>query len=129
MSAGGPEGEVWGQRLLANQFVAVLGTELKSKVVGQEGNLDQLLLKARFEEAKRKELACRRSAPFVKRPLPGITKVNPSRHFNVQPGMAKISSTGTEHAGNRPSEGAANKPQRRKCFNCGMEGHMVRECP
>ena len=83
VSAGGPEGEVWGQRLLANQFVAGLGTELKSKVVGQEGNLDQLLLKAQFEEAKRKELACQQSVPFVKRLPPGGTKVSQSRHPSV----------------------------------------------
>ena len=126
--AGGTNRDVWG-RMLANQFVAGLGMELKYKVVGQEGNLDQVLLKDRFEEAKRKELACQRSAPFVKRLPPGGTKVNQTRHSSVQPGITKTYGTGLEHDGNRPAQGSANKPQKRKCFNCGIEGHMVRECP
>ena len=45
------------QSVLANQFVVGLRSELKAKVVGNEGNLDHLLIKARFEEAKQKELA------------------------------------------------------------------------
>jgi hypothetical protein len=46
-----------GQSVLANQFIAGLHSDLKSKVVGTEGNPEQLLLKARFEEAKKRELA------------------------------------------------------------------------
>ena len=46
-----------GQSFLANQFVAGLRPELKAKVVSSEGNMEQLLMKARFEEAKQKELA------------------------------------------------------------------------
>ena len=46
-----------GQSVLANQFVAGLRPELKVKVVGSEGNMEQLLMKARFEETKQKELA------------------------------------------------------------------------
>lgn len=99
MSAGGPKGEVWG-RLLANKFVAGLGAELKTKVVGQEGSLDQLLLQARFEEAKRTELANQRSTPMVRRPLPGT---NQSYHSNGQQGTARTPRTGTENAGNKQS--------------------------
>ena len=56
---GEPEADSMGRTVLANQFVSGLQTELKSKVVGTEGNLEQLLViqKARFEEAKRRELA------------------------------------------------------------------------
>ena len=45
-----------GQSVLANQFIAGLRSDLKSKVVGVEGSLEQLLLKARSEEAKKREL-------------------------------------------------------------------------
>ena len=45
-----------GQSVLANQFVAGLRPELKAEVVGSEGNMEQLLMKAQFEEAKQKEL-------------------------------------------------------------------------
>ena len=56
VNRGGPEKEKMGQSVLANQFIAGLRSDLKSKVVGVEGSLEQLLLKARFEEAKKREL-------------------------------------------------------------------------
>jgi len=46
------EAETMGQSVLANQFVAGLCPELKAKVVGTEGNIEQLLTKARFEKGK-----------------------------------------------------------------------------
>lgn len=54
---GGPEANSMGQVVLANQFISGLRSDLKAKVVGKEGNLEQLLVKARFEEAKKRELA------------------------------------------------------------------------
>ena len=42
--------------VLVNQFVAELIEDIKVKVVGIEGSLDQLLAKARFEEAKLRDL-------------------------------------------------------------------------
>ncbi len=42
--------------VLANQFVVGLIPELKRKVAGTEGNFEQLLTKARFEEAKLREI-------------------------------------------------------------------------
>lgn len=56
------ESSSMGQTVLANQFVAGLCPELKAKVVGTEGSIEQLLVKARFEEAKRKQLATMRNA-------------------------------------------------------------------
>jgi len=56
LSRGGQEAESMGQSVLANRFVARLRPGLKAKVVGNEGNMEQLLMKARFEEAKQKEL-------------------------------------------------------------------------
>jgi hypothetical protein len=46
-----------GQVLLANQFVAGLHPELKSKLMGVDGTLEELVLKARFKEVKGQEFA------------------------------------------------------------------------
>ena len=43
-----------GQSVLSSQFVAGLIPELKTKIAGVEGNLENLLTKARSEEAKLK---------------------------------------------------------------------------
>ena len=49
---GSEEAETMGRAVLANQFLAGLHRELKGKLAGQEGTFDQLLARARFEEAK-----------------------------------------------------------------------------
>ena len=49
---GSEEAETMGRAVLANQFLAGLHPELKGKLAGQEGTFDQLLARARFEEAK-----------------------------------------------------------------------------
>ena len=115
-SRGTPEAESMGETILANQFVAGLLPGLKSKLVGSEGTLGQLLAKARFEEAKSKELkALTRPPPPMKKPnnggpLPGTPPKHP----------AKWLTSGTAEKGDS---------QNRKCFNCGLTGHMRRDCP
>ena len=49
-----------GCAILTNQFISGLQPELKSKQAGQDGSFDQLLARARFEEAKQRELAAER---------------------------------------------------------------------
>ena len=49
-----------GRAVLTNQFLSGLQPELKSKLAGQEGSFDQLLARARFEEAKQREFAAER---------------------------------------------------------------------
>ena len=53
---GTQEAERLGQLVLVNQFVAGLLEDIKAKVVGIEGGFDQLLSRARFEEAKLRDL-------------------------------------------------------------------------
>ena len=53
---GTSESEEMGRSVLLNQFTAGLLPHLKEKIVGVEGIFDQLLVKARFEEAKKKEM-------------------------------------------------------------------------
>ena len=52
----GPQAERMGRTLLANQFVTGLRPDLKRKLIGTEGSLEELVLKARFEEAKTRDL-------------------------------------------------------------------------
>ena len=49
--------ESFGRSVLAHQFVTGLLPVLRSKVVGNEGDLDHLLIKTRFEESKIRDLA------------------------------------------------------------------------
>ena len=58
------EAEAVGQTILTNQFVAGLLPEIKSTIVGSEGNFNQLLSKARFEEAKLREIYSIQSSPI-----------------------------------------------------------------
>lgn len=53
---GNEETESMGKSVLAFQFVAGLSADLKSKLAGVEGDFDHLLVKARFEETRLKEL-------------------------------------------------------------------------
>ena len=49
---GTKEAEALHQTILTNQFVAGFLSDIKSNIVGSEGNFNQLLAKARFEEVK-----------------------------------------------------------------------------
>ena len=60
-----------GQSVLANQFISGLQPVLKSKVVGTESNLKQLLVKTCFEEANICELPSnnpKRTPPVIASP-------------------------------------------------------------
>ena len=49
---GSPEAEAMGRAVLSSQFVAVLRADINAKVAGVDGDFDELLMKARFEEAR-----------------------------------------------------------------------------
>ena len=100
---GGAEAEAMGQSVLANQFILGLRPILKSKVVGTEGNLEQLLVKARFEKPKHRELSVgnlKKTPPVTGSP-PNPNTSSTSRGFSRQ------------QQGNR-----ADEPK--GCYNCGM---------
>ena len=114
-SRGGPEAEVMGQTVLANQFVSGLCSELKSKVVGIDGGLEQLLLKARFEEAKRKEFASAKPPTYPKKSTGGPNSSPAPK--SLPKGILPSSDSPKPEKGNR------------NCYNCGLAGHLVRVCP
>ena len=102
----------WDKTVLASQFVAGLRPHLQAKVVGMEGGLDQLVLKARFEEAKSKELTAAR---------PGAA---------TKPNKGSAPSGGTSSGAPRKGDQGSNRQTQRtqltdKCFNC---GHYARDC-
>ena len=77
-----------------------------------EGTVDQLLLKARFEEAKNGELrSSSRVQPMMKQSC-GVTPAETSL-------IKTINEKGALH-----EEDIRSK----KCFSCGLEGHMKRDC-
>ena len=98
--------------MLVNQFVAGLHLEIKSKLVGLEGNFSQLLVKARFEEVK-------------------------LHHFGCVQSQAKVYLPSTPRSVVSPENDASFRPQRSgvqfktvpKCYNCGSSSHLIRQCP
>ncbi len=46
-----------GRTVLTCQFIAGLRNEIKAKIAGVVGDFEQLVMKAQFEEAKRRDLA------------------------------------------------------------------------
>ena len=105
------ESEPMAQMVLVNQFISGLRPSLKAKVVGTEGNLDQILVKARFEEAKARELALTRGNQVPKKPQENSTSKTPSRDVNPKPTTSK------------------GDWKDRTCHNCGLKGHLMRACP
>ena len=88
--------------------MAGLLPDIKSKMVGSEGNFNQLLSKARFEEAKLREIDSIQSSPPIsvvhKTPRPTL-------------GLQQQRSSGTRYN------------VRPRCYNCGSTSHLIRLCP
>lgn len=82
MSQQGSKGaDKMGKTVLANQFVVGLILELKRKVAGTGGNFKQLLTKARFEEAKLREI--------TRKPKPTLQIQSESHTLKENPGTKK----------------------------------------
>lgn len=71
---GSQEAEEIGRTVLPSQFVAGLRNKIKIKRAGMEGDMDQLLVRARFEEAKRKDLVNTDKSMRTERRLPGVAE-------------------------------------------------------
>ncbi|XP_065888471.1 uncharacterized protein [Dysidea avara] len=106
------EAEALGQTVLVNQFVVGLLPEIKSKIVGCEGKFDQLLTKARFEEAKLRDLDSAQSASSLS-PVTRTVRPDPKPAFVPRP---------QSFSGTRSNMGP-------RCYNCGSPSHLIRQCP
>ena len=112
---GGQETEEMGRSVLSSQFIAGLRSDIKIKLAGQDGTIDQLLMKARFEEAKIRDLGSTSSLEATK-----TTTSSP-----VAP--ERLSSSDK----NRRPEVIRRPRDRSKdvCHSCGGLGHYQRQCP
>ena len=118
VTRGTPEAEKVGQTVLVSQFVAGLRPELQVKVVGMDGTMDQLVLKARFEEEKGKELAMIKTNLTQKK----LTTVSPPTRSVL---LKEMGLSGAGPPSGLPKSDKSNK----KYYKCGVEGHMARACP
>lgn len=114
---GSPEAESMGKAVLASQFVAGLVPGIKAKVAGSEGDIEALLAKARFEEAKLRDLAGGRQQ-VKKPPLTVTTPLHQSEKSGSGSGRQ-----GSATGGQRPPMSTV------QCFGCGAYGHYRSKCP
>ena len=109
---GTSESEEIGHSVLLNQFTAGLLPHLKEKIVGVEGTFDQLLVKAVFEEAKKKEMEGLREER--KETLRQLIQSFPPKKDKL-PGPTQ---------GARPMDKVSTR-----CYHCHGVGHIARNCP
>jgi hypothetical protein len=112
------EAEAMGKSVLASQFVAGLRQEVKIKLAGNDGDIEQLLVKACFEEAKIKELGTTRS----------VQHTDTTRTPMSLPTAANQRPTGSK---NSPSDAGRRGRERTNntCHGCNGTGHYIRQCP
>lgn len=102
--------------VLASQFAAGLRTELKEKLTGVDGDIEQLLVRAKFEEAKRRELRLDRG-----------DRSRSGTSANTEQG-------GRAGTNGRQSDQPHDRGRQRDlsqiiCHHCGGKGHIARSCP
>ncbi len=99
-----------GRTVLSSQFVAGLRADIKAKVAGVDGNFDQLLTKARFEEARLRDVI----GP-ARSSLPTQGATTPCSPPQIET-LSQIPN---------PMGGRGSKT----CYHCGSTGHIVKYCP
>ena len=111
VSRGSQEAEEMGKAVLASQFLAGLHRDIKAKQAGCDGDLEQLLVKVRFEEAKIRDLGSTGQVSTARKPAstPERTSVPTKEAF---------------------SGGRLTRDQSKDtCHGCGGTGHYIHQCP
>ena len=114
------ETEDLGRTVLAYQFVAGLKPNLKSKLAGVEGTFDQLLVKARFEEAKARDLS--------------LVTTTSTRNQSKEPPRKPYQTSNNVKLSNQHGPGASSEERSRdkagvRCYHCHGTGHFQKNCP
>ncbi len=118
---GTSEAEVMAQSVLSSQFVAGVRSSIKTKLAGSEGSLEQLLVRARFEEAKFRDLG-ERTARSAHKALPVQPTGTPNVHKTGAFTPKDSELRGQTDGRSKPTGGG-------RCFHCGVTGHYARQCP
>ena len=118
VTSGVPQAEEVGQRVLTSQFVAGLRSELQAKVMGLDGTMDQIVMKARFEETKIKELATAKTNGAQKKTSVPVSTSSPAANTTKWSRSSKTDTSSPK-----------GSSMTRKCYSCGVSGHMARTCP
>ena len=135
---GSEEAETMGRAVLANQFLVGLHPELKGKLAGQEGTFDQLLARARFEEAKLRDFggdserrsgvrsyggeSDRQSSP--RRFARGSYPSSQDRGQRVVQSQTDTPAAVGRARDGPPSTGTSGRTGQVRCYTCGALGHV-----
>ena len=117
---GTQETEDLGHTMLAYQFVARLKPNLKSKLAGVEGTFDQLLVKARFEEAKARDLSLVTTTSTKNQ-----SKETPRKPYQMSNNV-KLSN---QHGPGASSEERSRDKAGIRCYHCHGTAHFQKNCP
>ena len=118
---GGQEAEQITQTVLTNQFVAGLQSNIKAKIAGTEGTFGELLTKARFEEAKLRELRSTQAQ--------SLTSSNHRLDTTPQHGTRHQVTNRQVPRKDQFSRQNGPRQNNQKCFNCGSGNHFANQCP
>ena len=121
---GNTEAEKVGQIVLLNQFVSGLRPEIQAKVVGVEGSVDEIVAKARFEEAKWKEVSGRYPQKLYQNKNRFGGPVNRNLPTPATPPKVPLPTPS-----DRTDPPKTPRGKNVACYRCGMEGHYKTDCP
>ena len=108
-----------GKAVLASQFVSGLRPEIKLKVAGTDGDIQQLLVKARFEEARLRDLSRADKAG-------GVSSTSSVQKKGGPKPPQKPQSASQQDQPSVPK--SADQGLGPRCYNCHSRGHLARDC-
>ena len=114
-----------GESVLTLRFIARLKTEIQKKLTAAEGTFDQILVRARYEEAQWQELKGGHSDETA------VRRYMTTGGQTHQQSSGKSTSSTIERTGRRSPtrRDAPRRESRNGCYHCGSADHYVRQCP